>query len=273
MFGVPADVSSHLIASPLIRKVSFTGSTAVGKQIAALAAAGVKRCTLELGGHAPALVFADADLDRVVELAVRAKFENCGQVCVSPTRFLRRGPDPRRVRRPLLASAAGLTVGDGLDEGSEMGPMANPRRVSAMQRFVGDATERGAEVVVGGDTIGGDGLFYRPTVLVGVDPGAAVMREEPFGPLAVAAPFRDLDDALDQANALPYGLAGYAFTSSLATATRCSSALECGMVALNEFDLGGAEAFFGGVKESGYGSEGGPEALRGYLTPKLVRQR
>jgi len=272
VFGVPSEVSTHLIASPTIRKISFTGSTAVGKQLARLAADGVKPCTLELGGHAPVLVFADADLERAVELAVRTKYENCGQVCVSPTRFfVQEGVHDEFVGR-FAAASARLAVGDGLEPGTEMGPLANPRRVDAMERLITDATDRGSELVTGGSGIAGRGLFWRPTVLAHVPDTASIMREEPFGPVAVMATFTDAADAIAKANRLPYGLASYAFTSSLSTATAVSDALESGMVAINQFDLGGAEAYFGGVKESGYGSEGGPEALRGYTVPKLVTQ-
>ena len=272
VFGVPSQVSTHLIASPVIRKVSFTGSTTVGKQIAHLAADGVKPCTLELGGHAPVLIFADADLDRAVGLAVRAKFENSGQVCVSPTRFYVEDRVHDEFVARFSARAQALVVGNGLDPGVDMGPMANPRRIATMDRLIGEAADLGAEVVTGGGAIAGDGLFFRPTVLAGVATTAAIMNEEPFGPVAVTARFHDLDEALDQANRLPYGLASYAFTSSIATASALTHSLEAGMVSLNQFDLGGAEAYFGGVKESGYGSEGGAEALRGYMVPKLVTQ-
>jgi succinate-semialdehyde dehydrogenase/glutarate-semialdehyde dehydrogenase len=273
VFGDPDAVSRRLIGSPLIRKVSFTGSTAVGRHIAGLAAAGVKRLTLELGGHAPVLVFDDADLDSFVRRAVDAKFRNAGQVCIAPTRFyVQEGVYPEVVRR-FAEAASAIEVGNGLDPGVRMGPLAHQRRPPAMEAMVRDAVAAGATVHAGGDRIDGPGYFWRPTVLADVDPGTRAMNEEPFGPVALMAPFATVEEAIVEANRLPYGLASYAFTGSLRTAHEVSESIESGMLGLNHFVLTGPETPFGGVKESGYGSEGGTEGLDDFLFSKLVSQR
>jgi succinate-semialdehyde dehydrogenase/glutarate-semialdehyde dehydrogenase len=270
VFGDPATVSEHLIRAPGIRKVTFTGSTVVGRRIAALAAEGVKRVTLELGGHAPVLVFDDADLDHAVELSAAAKFRNAGQVCISPTRFLVHERVYDAFARRFADAAARITVGNGLDPGVRMGPLAHDRRPPAIEAFVQDAVDTGATVLTGGR--GRGGLFWDPTVLRDVAPAARARTEEPFGPLALLAPFRDLDDAVRQANDVPYGLAAYAFTTSLATAHALSESVDAGMLGINHLVLTGPETPFGGTKESGYGSEGGSEGLADYQFAKLVSQ-
>jgi succinate-semialdehyde dehydrogenase / glutarate-semialdehyde dehydrogenase len=269
VFGDPATVSEHLIRAPGIRKVTFTGSTVVGRRIAALAAEGVKRVTLELGGHAPVLVFDDADLDRAVALSAAAKFRNAGQVCISPTRFLVHERVYEEFGRRFASAAGEITVGNGLDAGVRMGPLAHERRPPMMESFVQDAVDTGATVLTGGR---GKDLFWEPTVLRDVDPKARTMVEEPFGPLALLAPFRDLDDAVRQANDVRYGLAAYAFTGSLSTAHSLSESVDAGMLGINHMVLTGPETPFGGVKESGYGSEGGTEGLEDYQFSKLVSQ-
>jgi succinate-semialdehyde dehydrogenase / glutarate-semialdehyde dehydrogenase len=272
VFGVPTEVSAHLIASPIIRKITFTGSTAVGKLLAKLAAEGVKRATMELGGHAPVVVFEDADPDKVAELSVASKFRNAGQVCVSPTRFYVHESIHERFVNRFTELARHLPVGPGLAATSKMGPCANPRRVEAMESFIADARDRGARMTVGGGRIGNEGWFWQPTVLADVPNDAKIMNIEPFGPVAVINRFQGFDDVIAQANRLPYGLASYAFTESERTATAVGDALDSGMVGINTFQITVPETPFGGVKESGYGSEGGIEGLDGYLTTKFISQ-
>jgi succinate-semialdehyde dehydrogenase/glutarate-semialdehyde dehydrogenase len=272
VFGDPATVSAHLIRSPHIRKVTFTGSTAVGRQIATLAAEGVKRVTLELGGHAPVLVFGDADLGKAARLAAGAKFRNAGQICIAPTRFLVQERVLDEFTKRFAIEIDQLRLGNGLDPETTLGPLAHDRRPPAMAALVDDAVARGAEVITGGGPVDREGYFWRPTLLSGVEPPARVMNEEPFGPIAVTVPFTTTDDALAQANRLPYGLASYAFTADRATAYAVSEGIEAGMLAINHFMLTAPETPFGGVKDSGYGSEGGTEGIEDYLFAKLVSE-
>jgi succinate-semialdehyde dehydrogenase / glutarate-semialdehyde dehydrogenase len=272
VFGVPDEVSRHLLASPIIRKLSFTGSTAVGKHLLALAAATVKRTTMELGGHAPVIVFDDCDLDRAVELLATAKFRNSGQVCVSPTRFYVQEGIYDRFVTAFTERTRKVHVGDGLLETSHMGPMANPRRPEAIEKFVADARSHGAKVHTGGERHGKEGLFFQPTVLSNVPLHAKVMNEEPFGPVAVIAPFKTFDDAVEAANRLPYGLASYTFTESAKRAMLIGDAIESGMVGINVVTLAAVDAPFGGVKESGFGSEDGPEGVAACLVTKTIHQ-
>lgn len=272
VFGDPAAISEHLITSDVIQKVTFTGSTAVGRRIAALAAQGVKRLTLELGGHAPVLIFDDADLDNAVTLGVDAKYRNAGQVCIAPTRFFVQDGVYDEVVARFADAARHLRVGNGLDPAVRMGPLANQRRPPAMELLVQDAIDRGAEVRAGGQAGDGDGYFWTPTVLSGVDRDARAMNEEPFGPVALFSRFTSLAEGLGEANRLRAGLAAYAFTSSAATAYEVSERIESGMLGINHFHLIGPETPFGGVKESGYGSEGGTEGLDDFLYSKLVTQ-
>jgi succinate-semialdehyde dehydrogenase/glutarate-semialdehyde dehydrogenase len=272
VFGVPAKISEHLIRSPLIQKVTFTGSTAVGREIAGLAAEGLKKTTLELGGHAPVLVFDDADVADAVQKAVMAKFRNAGQICLSPTRFLvQSGVYDEFVTR--FGEAAGrLKVGNGLEPATSMGPLAHERRPAAVEALVTDAIDRGARVVAGGGAVDAPGYFWEPTVLADVDVDARAMTEEPFGPVALATEFRDLDEAVGRANGVPYGLASYAFTTSKDTTYELGDRVQAGMLAINHFRLIGPETPFGGVKESGYGSEGGSEGIEEFLFSKLVSE-
>ena len=272
VFGVPADISGYLIPHPVIRKISFTGSTAVGKQLAALAGLHMKRVTMELGGHAPAIVFADADVAVATKQLAAAKFRNAGQVCVSPTRFLVQDEVFEEFVTGFTAAAAAVRVGDGLEKGTQMGPLANPRRVATMEALIADAVQKGAEVRTGGKRIGNKGNFFEPTVLTGVNRDMRVMNEEPFGPLAVMAPFQEFEDLMEEANRLPFGLASYAYTRSARTAQRVGAGLEAGMVTINHIGLALPEVPFGGMKDSGYGSEGGSEAIEGYLNTKFVTQ-
>ena len=272
VFGVPDEVSRHLLASPIIRKLSFTGSTVVGKHLLALAAQTVKRTTMELGGHAPVIVFDDADLDRTVEMLATAKIRNTGQVCVSPTRFYVQEGIYDRFVTAFTERTRKVNVGDGLLDTSHMGPMANPRRPAAIEKFVEDARSHGAKVHTGGERHGKEGLFFQPTVLSNVPLHAKIMNEEPFGPVAVITPFKTFDDAVEQANRLPYGLAAYAFTESAKRAMLISDAIESGMVGINMVAMAAADAPFGGVKESGFGSEDGPEGLAACLVTKTIHQ-
>ncbi|MDW5441908.1 NAD-dependent succinate-semialdehyde dehydrogenase [Polaromonas sp. SM01] len=272
VFGVPADISSYLIAHPVIRKVTFTGSTPVGKQLAALAGQHMKRATMELGGHAPAIVFEDADVDAAIALLSGAKFRNAGQICASPTRFLVHASLYERFVEGFVRAAQGVKVGSGLDPATRMGPLANARRVQAMERLVDDAVSKGARLLTGGKRIGNEGNFFEPTVLTHVSVEAQIMNEEPFGPIAPILPFTHFDEVIQEANRLPYGLAAYAYTRSLKTASAVSAALESGMVTINHHGFALPEVPFGGVKDSGYGSEGGSEAIEAYLNTKFVTQ-
>jgi len=270
VYGVPSEISEYLIPHPVIRKITFTGSTPVGKHLSMLAGAHMKRITMELGGHSPAIVCEDADIDRAVALLSAAKFRNAGQVCTSPTRFLVHESAYERFVAGFVQVAKGLKVGDGMDKDTQMGPLANDRRVQAMEMFVSDAVAKGAKIQAGGKRIGNKGNFFEPTVMTEVPLDARIMNEEPFGPVVPILPFRDLDAALVEANRLPYGLAAYAYTRSSNTIATLSAGFESGMVSVNHHGLALPEAPFGGVKDSGYGSEGGIEAMEAYLNAKFV---
>ncbi len=272
VYGVPAEISEYLIPHPVIRKISFTGSTVVGKQLAALAGAHMKRATMELGGHAPVIVFDDADMDIATKILSASKIRNAGQVCISPTRFLVQEPVYDQFVDRFVTAIKSTKVGDGLEAGTQMGPMANTRRISAMETFIGDAVKHGAEVRTGGNRIGNKGNFFEPTVLTNVPREARIMREEPFGPVAVISPFRSFNDAVEEANRLPFGLASYAYTRSAKTANAIAASVEVGMMSINHHGLALPEVPFGGVKDSGYGSEGGLEAIEAYLNTKFVSQ-
>jgi succinate-semialdehyde dehydrogenase/glutarate-semialdehyde dehydrogenase len=272
VFGVPAEISEYLIPSPVIRKISFTGSTAVGKHLAALAGKHMKRVTMELGGHAPAIVFEDADVDLAAKILSANKFRNAGQVCVAPTRLLVHESVYDAFVDKFVGMAKAVKVGDGLDKETRMGPLANARRVDAIESFVADAVQKGAKIRTGGKRIGNKGFFFEPTVLTDVPHEARIMNEEPFGPVAPIARFRDYKSVVEEANRLEYGLAAYAYTRSAKTAAAIGADLESGMVSINHHGLALPEVPFGGVKDSGYGSEGGAEAIEGYLATKFVTQ-
>lgn len=270
VFGVPAEVSTRLLASPIVRKVTFTGSTAVGIELARLAAADVKRTTMELGGHAPVVVCDDAELERAVALSAAAKFRNAGQICVSPTRFLVQRPLFEGFVSRLAEAAAALRVGPGLASDSQMGPLANPRRLAAMAALTADAVAAGARLVTGGQRLGNRGFFFAPTVLAEVPAAARIMNEEPFGPVAVVNPFDSLEEALAEANRLRYGLAAYAFTKSAERARQIGDGLRAGAIGINTFTVTLPELPFGGVEHSGDGREGGTEGVESFLTVKAV---
>lgn len=272
VFGVPAEISTHLLASPIIRKISFTGSIPVGKHLMKLAAEGMKRTTMELGGHAPVLVFDDVNLEQVLDASVGAKYRNAGQVCVSPTRFYVHEKIYNQFVEGFVARAKALPVGDGLDETNQMGPLVHARRLAAIEGLIQDARQCGAHVKAGGARLRSPGYFYAPTVLADVPNNARIMNEEPFGPVAVINSFSDFDSVIEQANRLPYGLAAFAFTGSAHRAKLLGEVLEAGMVGVNTFAISVPESPFGGVKESGHGSEEGIEGLDACLVTKFVSE-
>ncbi|MBV9826721.1 MAG: NAD-dependent succinate-semialdehyde dehydrogenase [Alphaproteobacteria bacterium] len=272
VYGVPSEISEYLIPHPIIRKMSFTGSTAIGKQLAAIAGAHMKRVTMELGGHAPSIVFDDADVDLAAKLLSVNKLRNAGQVCVSPTRLLVQENIYEDFVGKFTTAVNAARIGDGMESGTQMGPMANDRRVTAMEAFIGDAVQKGATLKTGGNRIGNKGNFFEPTVLTDVPMDSRIMSEEPFGPVAVIAPFKNFDDVIEEANRLPYGLAAYAYTRSAKTAQAIAASVETGMISINHHGLALPEVPFGGVKDSGYGSEGGSEAIEAYLNTKFVTQ-
>jgi succinate-semialdehyde dehydrogenase/glutarate-semialdehyde dehydrogenase len=270
VFGNPAEISNYLIPHPIIRKVTFTGSTAVGKQLASLAGAHMKRVTMELGGHAPVIVAEDADVALAVKASGAAKFRNAGQVCISPTRFLVHNSIYKEFVAAMVKHADGLKLGDGLTEGTTLGPLANARRLDAMAKVLADARATGATVETGGERVGSGGNFFAATVLSNVSLKADVFNNEPFGPIAAVRGFDTLEEAIAEANRLPYGLAGYAFTKSYKNVHLLSHQMEVGMLWINQPAAPTPEMPFGGIKDSGYGSEGGPEAMEGYLVTKAV---
>ena len=272
VFGVPDEVSRHLLGSPIIRKLSFTGSTVVGKHLAKLAIEDMKRTTMELGGHGPVLVFGDSDLDRVLDTVVPHKYRNAGQVCVSPTRFIVEESVYDRFRTGFAERAMAVTVGNGLDEGTRMGPMANPRRPAAMDRLIGDAVTRGATLHTGGERVGNAGFFYAPSVLSDIPLDALIMNEEPFGPVALINAYAGEDAMIAEANRLPYGLAAYAWTENAKRQQRLGREIEAGMVGINTTMIGGSDSPFGGVRWSGHGSEDGPEGVLACMVTKAVHE-
>ncbi len=269
VFGVPDTVSRHLIGSRVIRKISFTGSVPVGRHLMHLAADGIKRMTMELGGHAPVLVFDDCDLEKTLDMVVPQKFRNAGQVCVSPTRFYVQSGIYDAFLDGFARRTADVKTGSGLEAATRMGPLANVRRPSAIGALVDDARAKGARVLAGGER-GDGGFFFQPTLLADVPDSADIMSNEPFGPVAVTARFDTLDEAIEKANRLPYGLAAFAFTENGRRANLLGDAIESGMVGVNTFAISAHDSPFGGVKDSGFGSEGGSEGLDSYMVVKAV---
>jgi len=272
VYGEPAEISSYLIAHPVIRKMSFTGSTPVGKQLAALAGQHMKRATMELGGHAPVMVFEDADIAATAKTMAMFKTRNAGQVCVSPTRFLIQNDAFEPFVETFVETIKTVKVGDGAEQGTQMGPLANERRIPAVEALIQDAVERGGKLLTGGNRIGNRGNFFEPSVLVDVPAEARIMNEEPFGPVAIINRFATEDEAITEANRLPYGLATYAYTGSARTMQALGDRVETGMITINHLGLALPEVPFGGVKDSGYGTEGGADALEPYLVAKFVTQ-
>ena len=272
VFGIPSHVSEHLIASQTVRKISFTGSVPVGKHLAGLAAQRMQRTTMELGGHAPVVVFDDADVEKAADLLVAGKYRNAGQICISPTRFFIQDQIYDIFIDAFVERASSLVVGNGMAADTQMGPLANARRIDAMKDFVEDAGNRGATIALGGEVIGNQGYFFAPTVIKDAPDDCRVMKEEPFGPLAAMTRFSDIDDVIERANALELGLAAYTVTESMERANRISDALNVGMVGVNTVAVASPETPFSGVKESGYGIEGGPDSLESFLVTKSVAQ-
>jgi succinate-semialdehyde dehydrogenase/glutarate-semialdehyde dehydrogenase len=272
VFGEPAKISEYLIRSPIIRKVTLTGSGVAGRHVGRISGEEFKRCTLELGGHAPAIIFDDADLDKSVSLSVTSRFRNAGQVCTSPSRFLVQEKLFDRFVEAFTTGAKAIRVGDGADPASKMGPLANGRRRDAMETIVDNATSGGARVRTGGRRIGNRGYFFEPTVLTDVSPDAKILTHEPFGPVTPIVPFRTFDDALAEANKLPYGLAAYCFTTSQSRSAKFAEAIGAGVVAINGMTVTAPEGPFGGVKESGIGRESGIEGLLEYTNTKTVTE-
>lgn len=272
VWGVPAEVSHYLIPHPLVRKVSFTGSVAVGKQLASLAGLYMKRSTMELGGHAPVLIFEDCDLDRAIGLLAERKIRNAGQACGAPTRFYVQSPIYEQFAERFTRRLEAIRVGAGTTPDVEMGPLCHGRRLDTMKALVTDARTNGAEILLGGEQVGAEGYFFSPTVIANPPASSRIMTEEPFGPVAALVPFETFDEAMESANALPYGLSSFVFTGSADIAQEAGRRLEAGAVNINHIGVGLPEIPFGGVKDSGYGSEGGQESLDGYLTTKLLTQ-
>jgi succinate-semialdehyde dehydrogenase / glutarate-semialdehyde dehydrogenase len=272
VFGVPSEVSSYLLASPIIRKMTFTGSTKVGKELMKLAAGNMIRTTMELGGHAPVLVFGDVNIEHVLDLSVASKYRNAGQVCVSPTRYYVHESIYKQFVEGFTARAKVLPVGDGLVETNKMGPLAHNLRPPFLESLLADARESGARFHTGGSRISGPGYFFQPTVISEVSHQARIMNEEPFGPVAIINPFSDFDAVIQEANRLPYGLAAYAFTNSSHTVNLLGEQIEAGLIGINSYAISVPESPFGGVKESGHGSDEGMEGLEGFLVTKFVSE-
>ena len=270
VYGVPAEISEYLIPHPTIRKISFTGSTPVGKHLAALAGLHMKRATMELGGHAPVMIFNDADIDSAIKIMAPFKTRNAGQVCISPTRFLVQDKVADQFTDGFIKAMEKTKIGNGLDKSTEMGPMANERRIPVIEAMISDAKSKGANLASGGERIGNKGYFFQPTVLTDVPADATMMNEEPFGPVAIVNRFSTYEDAVVEANRLPFGLAAYAFTSSGETAQRLGQQVESGMLTINHMGLSLPEVPFGGIKDSGYGTEGGSGAVEAYLETRFV---
>ena len=268
VFGVPPEVSEHLLASPIPRKLSFTGSVPVGIHLQQLAARNMIRCTMELGGHSPVMVFEDCDIEAAAKLCAAGKFRNAGQVCISPTRFFVQDSIHDRFLALFKEQVEAVKVGDGLDENMNMGPLVAERRIDIMDGFVSDAVSKGAELLVGGSRIQSEGSFFAPTLLQEVPDTARIMTEEPFGPIAPTARFSSLEEVINRANSLPFGLAAYAFTRSAKTAGVLKKEIEAGMLAINSLHVHSVETPFGGLKFSGYGHEGGIEGLEVFLATR-----
>jgi succinate-semialdehyde dehydrogenase/glutarate-semialdehyde dehydrogenase len=270
VFGKPSDISEYLIPQPSVRLVTFTGSVPVGKHLSAMAGAHMKPAIMELGGHAPVIMCNDIDPVSSANASAVAKSRNAGQVCVSPTRFFVEDAIYDRFADAFARKAETIKIGNGLDAENQMGPLANERRLAAMETLVADAKAKGARVTAGGARIGNRGYYFPLTVLADMPDDARAMREEPFGPLALLSRVRNIDEAIEKANSVPFGLAAYAFTNSARNADRLAEGVEVGNLSINHFVASSAETPFGGVKDSGFGREGGTEGLQGYTVVKNV---
>ena len=272
VFGKPAQVSEHLIKSPVPRKLSFTGSVPIGMHLQKLAADNLIKCTMELGGHSPMMVFDDFDAEKAAEIAAGSKFRNAGQVCVSPTRILVQESVQDKFVDSFVKRVEAMNVTNGLDDGANMGPLVGERRLDVMDQFVNDATSNGAELRTGGNRLNKPGFFYAPTVLNNVPKSAMIMNEEPFGPVAPISTFKDVDEVISEANRLNFGLAAYAFTHNPAIIDKLRDNIESGMLAINSIVVSTPETPFGGIKHSGYGSEGGVEGLEAFLVTRFMSE-
>lgn len=270
VFGIPADISSYLIPNDIIRLVAFTGSTAIGRHLTTMASDHMTPVLMELGGHAPVIVCEDTDVKAAAVSGASRKMRNAGQVCTSPTRFFVHDQIFDEFLQHFTDRAAATVVGNGMEPGIEMGPLANDRRITALSEFVDDARTKGADLMTGGSRINAKGYFFEPTVLAHVPDNARVMQEEPFGPLAIVNPVGSLDEAIDRANSVPYGLAAYAFTNRSDYANQMVERVEAGNLSINTLEASLPETPFGGVKSSGYGREGGTEGLHHYMVVKSV---
>ena len=272
VFGTPSEISEYLIPHPIVKKVTFTGSTQVGKQLMSLAGRYMKKVTMELGGHSPAIICEDANIETAANILVGTKFRNAGQICISPSRFLVHKKVYEKFLNLFVAKVQSIKVGNGLEDDIKMGPLIHERRLQTIEKLVKDAVDRGANIVTGGKRIGNKGYFFEPTVLTEVSKDSKLMNEEPFGPLAPILSFDHLDDALDEANRLEYGLAAYVYTNNLKLAQELGSNIESGQISINHHGLGLVENPFGGVKGSGVGSEMGAEGIEPYLNVKFISQ-
>ena len=272
VFGVPSEVSERLCASNIPRKLSFTGSVPVGKHLQKLAAENMIRCTMELGGHSPLMVFADTDIKKAAQISVSGKFRNAGQVCISPTRFLVQDSVKEPFIEAVLEEAKKIKVGNGLDEGVNMGPLIAERRISIMDEFVKDAVDTGAELLTGGRRLNREGSFYAPTILSNVSDNAKLMNDEPFGPLLPIDSFHSIDEVIERANRLEFGLASYAFTNDSKIINALQADIQSGLLAINSMVVSTPETPFGGIKHSGYGSEGGVEGLEAFLVTRFLTE-
>jgi|TARA_B110000467_G_scaffold140317_1_gene140292 succinate-semialdehyde dehydrogenase/glutarate-semialdehyde dehydrogenase len=272
VFGVPSEVSEHLCGSKIPRKLSFTGSIPVGKHLQKLAADNMIRCTMELGGHSPLMVFDDTDIDMAAKISVAGKFRNAGQVCVSPTRFLVQDTVKEQFIRAVINETNKIKVGNGLDDGINMGPLIAERRIDIMKDFVNDAVENGANIEMGGNRMNLEGSFFAPTILTNVSDNTKIMNEEPFGPLLPIDTFNSVDEVIDRANRLDFGLASYAFSNDPKIVSFLKSEIQAGLLAVNSTVVSTPETPFGGIKQSGYGSEGGIEGLDAFLVTRFISE-
>ena len=270
VFGNPAEISGYLIPNPVVRLVTFTGSIPVGKQLAVMLGQHMKPSIMELGGHGPVIICDDVDPVATAKASALAKSRNSGQVCVSPTRFFVQDKIYNEFTSAFAEKAKAIKVGNGLDPASEMGPLANRRRIDTMESFIADASSKGAKLLAGGGRIGDRGYYFPITVFSDVPDDARAMRDEPFGPLALINRVKSVDEAIEKANALPYGLAAYAYTHSAKNVHRLSEGVEVGNLSINNYVASLAETPFGGVKDSGYGREGGTEGLMCYTVTKNI---
>ena len=272
VFGVPSEVSEHLCSSRIPRKLSFTGSIPVGKHLQKLAAENMIRCTMELGGHSPLMVFDDTDIDVAAKISVAGKFRNAGQVCVSPTRFLVQDTIKEKFTQAVINETNKIKVGNGLEDNVNMGPLIAERRVEVMNDFINDAIENGANIEIGGNRLNLAGSFFSPTILTDVSDNAKIMNEEPFGPLLPIDTFNSVDEVVDRANRLDFGLASYAFTNDPKIVSSLKSEIQAGLLAVNSTVVSTPETPFGGIKHSGYGSEGGVEGLDAFLVTRFISE-